>query len=62
MAGDCTIDDMRNNLHVVQASYGLVEDRATDLTCSDARSLLLDNSWTGRGVIDPPANSGALGR
>jgi 2-keto-4-pentenoate hydratase len=54
MAGDCTVEDVRRNLRSLHCSYELVEDRAADLTCLDARSLVSDNSWNGGIVIGPP--------
>ena len=53
MAGDCTIEDVRNNLRSIHTSYELVEDRGADLTRLDAHSLVSDNSWNGGIVIGP---------
>jgi 2-keto-4-pentenoate hydratase len=56
MAGDCTIEDVRNNLRSIHTSYELVEDRAADLTRLDAHSLVSDNSWNGGIVVGPAAD------
>jgi len=56
MAGDCTIEDVRNNLRSIHTSYELVEDRGADLTRLDAHSLVSDNSWNGGIVIGPAAD------
>src|ERR1700759_4551174 len=53
MAGDCTIEDVRNNLRSIHTSYELVEDRGADLTRLDAHSLVSDNSWNGGIFIGP---------
>jgi 2-keto-4-pentenoate hydratase len=53
LKGECSIEEVRKHVRTIHCSYELVEDRAADLTCLDALSLVSDNSWNGGIVIGP---------
>jgi 2-keto-4-pentenoate hydratase len=50
---ECPVEEVQKYVRSIHCAYELVEDRAADLTCLDAHSLVSDNSWNGGIVIGP---------